>query len=61
MRVLWIDETLLERALVIFRGVDGKAWSLTDCTSFALENELSLSEAFAFDKHFEEVGLVTHP
>ena len=61
VRVFWIDEGLFEKALVIFQKSDHKSWSFTDCTSFALMRELSISEAFTFDGHFREAGLVSYP
>ena len=61
VRVFWIDEGLFEKALVIFQKSENKSWSFTDCTSFALMRELSVSEAFAFDKHFKEAGLLVIP
>jgi len=57
VRVFWIDEGVFERALDVFRKSDHKFWSFTDCTSFALMHELSVSEAFTFDRHFREAGL----
>jgi uncharacterized protein len=56
VRVFWIDEGLFDRALELFRKSDGKPWSFTDCTSFALMRELSVFQAFTFDKHFREAG-----
>ena len=56
VHVFWIDETLFEKALDIFRKSNRKAWSFTDCTSFALMQDLSVSEAFTFDSHFREAG-----
>ena len=61
VRVFWIDEGLFEKALVIFQKSDHKSWSFTDCTSFALMRELSVSEAFTFDGHFREAGLLAFP
>ena len=61
LRVFWINEDLLEKALNIFRKSDRKSWSFTDCTSFALMRELSVSEAFSFDNHFREAGLQALP
>ena len=60
-RVFWIDEGLFEKALVIFQKSDHKSWSFTDCASFALMRELSVSEAFTFDRHFREAGLLASP
>ena len=61
VRVFWIDDSLFEKALGIFRKSDRKAWSFTDCTSFALMRELSVSQAFTFDSHFGEAGLHAIP
>ncbi len=61
LRVFWINEDLFEKALNIFRKSDRKSWSFTDCTSFALMRELSVSEAFSFDSHFREAGLQALP
>ena len=61
IRVFWIDESLFEKALDIFRKSDRASWSFTDCTSFALMNDLSLPEAFTFDNHFRAAGLQALP
>jgi len=59
--VFWINEDLFEKALDTFRKSDRKSWSFTDCASFALMRELSVSEAFSFDNHFREAGLQALP
>jgi predicted nucleic acid-binding protein len=61
VRVFWIDEGLFEKALEIFQKSDNTSWSFTDCTSFALMRELSVAEAFTFDRHFREAGLQATP
>lgn len=61
VRTFWIDEALFEKAIAVFQKSAGKSWSFTDCTSFALIKDLSLSEAFAFDRHFREAGLRMYP
>ncbi len=61
LRVFWIDEGLFEKALGTFRASGHRSWSFTDCTSFALMKELSVAEAFTFDKHFDEAGLGAYP
>ena len=53
VRVFWIDESLFEKALDIFRKSDRASWSFTDCASFALMRDLSIAEAFTFDSHFK--------
>jgi uncharacterized protein len=59
--IFWVDKNLFEKALEIFRKSEGKSWSFTDCTSFALMNELSIGDAFAFDGHFREAGKAMLP
>lgn len=50
------NETIFEKALVLYKSRKDKEWSLTDCYSFELMNELNLSEALTADKHFEQYG-----
>ena len=38
-----------------------KLWSFTDCTSYAVMKRLNISEVFAFDHHFEQMGFVRLP
>ena len=61
VRVFWIDENLFEKALNIFQKSNQKSWSFTDCTSFVLMRELSISEAFTFDSHFREAAFLGLP
>lgn len=39
-----------------YRSMIDKEWSLTDCASFVLMSERSLTEALAHDHHFEQAG-----
>ncbi|MGA2682374.1 MAG: type II toxin-antitoxin system VapC family toxin [Candidatus Bathyarchaeia archaeon] len=57
VRVFWVEDDLFEKALDMFKRSDGKSWSFTDCTSFALIKDLSIPNAFTFDNHFREAGL----
>src|SRR5208283_383744 len=57
IRVFWVNENLFEKALSLFSSKSDVTWSFTDCTSFALMKDLSLAEAFTFDRHFMEAGL----
>jgi predicted nucleic acid-binding protein len=61
VKIFWVDVELFDKALEVFRSSGNKSWSFTDCTSFALAQGLSVSDAFAFDTHFEEAGLKGHP
>jgi predicted nucleic acid-binding protein len=35
-----------------------KEWSFTDCTSYAVMKQLGITEVFAFDHHFTQMGFV---
>ena len=47
--------------------VDTSAWDAladkkyTDCTSFAVMKEFGITEVFAFDHHFEQMGFILLP
>lgn len=42
----------------LFQRFPDKGWSFTDCSSFVLMNRLGVDAAFAFDRHFEQYGVV---
>jgi predicted nucleic acid-binding protein len=56
-----VDENLFEKGLAIFRGFKDRAWSFTDCTSFALMKQLGVNDSFAFDEHFKQAGFTVFP
>ena len=47
---------LFERGLTLFHARPDKAWSLTDCTSFVVMDDFSLTDALASDGHFTQAG-----
>jgi uncharacterized protein len=58
---LWVDETVAQEALQIFRRYSDQRFSLTDCNSFVLMQRHSLKEALTFDSHFEAFGFLRFP
>jgi len=56
-----VDEKIWQSAWEMFVKYDDKAFSFTDCTSFAIMWQLGLPNAFAFDHNFEQAGLVLLP
>ena len=38
-----------------------KDFSFTDCTSFVIMRELNMTNAFAFDEHFAQMGFTLRP
>jgi len=56
-----VDEKTWQSAWEMFVRYDDKAFSFTDCTSFAIMRQLGLLNAFAFDHNFEQAGFVMLP
>lgn len=49
---------LFTSAFRLYAERQDKAWSHTDCSSFCIMEELGITEALTYDKHFEQVGFV---
>lgn len=60
--VIWIDHKLAKKSWDVFEqyNVD-KRWSFTDCTSYVVMKDFSITEVFAFDHHFEQMGFKRLP
>lgn len=52
------SDGLYRRGLEFYRSRPDKAWSLTDCVSFAVMQEQGLREALTGDHHFTQAGFV---
>ena len=48
--------TVSQAGFDLFAARPDKAWSLTDCISFAVMTEQKLSDALTADHHFEQAG-----
>jgi len=59
--LIWIDPEHFGAALDLFERHRDKRWSFTDCTSFVVMRDLGTTEAFAFDRNFEEAGFTRLP
>ena len=59
MDVLWVNETIHERALDDLIARASRKVSLVDATSFALMREHGIDQAFAFDDDFVNEGFAT--
>jgi len=46
----------VDQAWEIFRSYHDQQFSFVDCISFAVMQEMGLSQSFAFDKHFTIMG-----
>jgi predicted nucleic acid-binding protein len=54
--VIHVDEALWERGWTPFVERPDKHWGLTDCISFVVMQDQSITRAFASDRHFEQAG-----
>lgn len=61
IKVERVDAFLEDLAWQIFMQYSDKTIGMVDCTSFALMEQLHLSQAFTFDRHFIQVGFQTLP
>jgi uncharacterized protein len=49
----------VQQAWITFSTYRDKAWSFTDCTSFAVMNRLGVSSVIALDDHFQQMPGIT--
>ena len=61
LSVIRITEALEDQAWKIFARYEDKDFSFTDCTNFAVMQQLGITTAFAFDDHFEQFGFMRVP
>ena len=47
-----------QQGLKLYKNRLDKNWSLTDCVSFKIMEDMSIYEALAYDKHFEQAGFI---
>lgn len=57
VQLVHVDEDLFRAAWSYFRRRADKRFSLTDCVSFVLMEQLGIESALAFDAHFAQAGL----
>ncbi len=58
IQIIHIDNELDERAWQLLKNRADKEWSLVDCSSFVVMQELGITEALTADRHFEQAGFV---
>ena len=61
IQVVRVSDTDFERSVDMMLAHEDKRWSLTDCTSFVLMQELEIGDAFTFDHNFAEAGFRVIP
>lgn len=61
VQLVHVNEDLFGAAWGYFRERKDKRFSLTDCVSFVLMQQLGIETALAFDAHFVQAGFRTLP
>ncbi len=56
VEIVHVDQRLWEAGLGLFAARPDKKWSITDCISFVVMNELTIEDALTTDHHFEQAG-----
>jgi predicted nucleic acid-binding protein len=62
LEVIWVSEVVATEAWAVFEqfNVD-KKWSFTDCVSYVVMKQRGITEVFAFDDDFAQMGFVCQP
>lgn len=61
IQVVRVSDNDFERSVDLMIAHEDKRWSLTDCTSFVLMQELEIGDAFTFDHNYAEAGVRVLP
>ncbi|MCG3131096.1 MAG: hypothetical protein FLDDKLPJ_01872 [Phycisphaerae bacterium] len=56
--VVKASQDLFDRGVELYRKRTDKRWSLTDCISFTVMEQMQIREALTADHHFEQAGFV---
>jgi predicted nucleic acid-binding protein len=59
LEVVWVDRELHERGLDRLLGREIRGLSLVDAVSFVIMERERIEQAFAYDRHFEQVSLIS--
>jgi predicted nucleic acid-binding protein len=61
IRLIHVDEPLFNLGWRYFQQHHDKRYSLTDCISFTVMNQMGIHSALAFDRHFTQAGFERLP
>ena len=61
VQFIHVDTALFDAGWAYFQRYQDKRYSLTDCISFIVMQQLSIQRAFAFDQHFVQAGFIKEP
>jgi len=56
--VIQQSSSQFQEGLLLYKKRPDKEWSITDCVSFKIMEEYGITEALAYDKHFEQIGFI---
>ena len=56
--VIQQSSSQFQQGLLLYKKRLDKEWSITDCVSFKIMEEYGITEALAYDKHFQQVGFI---
>ncbi len=56
VRILSADDSSFKAGIALFNKRHDKDWSLIDCISFAIMQQLELTHALTADRHFQQAG-----
>ena len=56
VEIIPLSEQLYTRALRLYRERPYKDWGLTDCVSFVVLQDRTITEALTTDEHFQQAG-----
>jgi len=58
IEVIPVDAALFDRAVALYGARSDKEWGLTDCISFIVMQERSLTHVLTTDKDFGQAGFI---
>ena len=56
LKLVYLSNKVIREAWKLFVRYSDKGFSFTDCTSFAVMQHHKITQAFTFDKHFQQAG-----
>ncbi|MCU0552955.1 MAG: PIN domain-containing protein [Leptolyngbya sp. Prado105] len=58
VQIIHLDQVTDQTAWELCKSRSDKPWSLVDCSSFVLMQQLNIQQAFTTDHHFEQAGFI---
>jgi len=58
INIYTVTEELFEAGLLFYEMSSDKQWSHVDCVSFALMKRTKITNALAYDHHFQQAGFI---